>query len=74
MIGKLILFMIGLVIFATLTGVDFSPMYAQLAHIRDTATPYVDNIAEKSLQYASDVHLQEKVQPYINQIGNGTHG
>lgn len=71
MIGKLIVVIAGIMLFAMLTGVDFTPMYQKMAESRNTATPYVDQIVENTLQYSANVHLQEKVQPYINQLQEG---
>lgn len=71
MIGKIIVVIFAVILFAMLTGVDFTPMYHKMAESRNTATPYVDQIVENTLQYSANVHLQEKLQPYINQLQEG---
>lgn len=73
MIGKIIVIIFGIMLFAMLTGVNFNPAYQKMAEDRNNAMPYVDQLVENTLQYSSNVHLQEKVQPYINQLQENQH-
>lgn len=71
MIGKIIFLIFGILMFVMLTGTNLNPAYQKFAEVRNTATPYADQIIENTLQYTSQVHPQQTLQPLINQLEAG---
>jgi len=69
---KILLFVIGVLGFVAVTGIDISHEYETISEIRnDALNGVVDPITKKVLHEAANSHLDEYVTDAINSINNG---